>query len=295
LAHGLAQVLAAEDLTVIVNTADDFEWLGLTVCPDIDTVLYTLGEVEDPQNGWGRAGDTTHTLEALGRMGGPTWFRIGDADLATHLLRSRQLWEGLSLSEVTRNLAARLGVRQTVLPMTDDELQTRVLTEEGELAFQEYFVQQACKPRVLGFRFEGLQAAQASEAVLGALETAELIVVCPSNPYVSIDPILALPGVRERIMACPALAVSPIIGGAAVKGPAAKMMRELGHDPSAAEIARHYSGLVRGILIDTVDAGQAEAIQATGLRVRAAASLMRGAAGRAALARVALDFGRGLR
>jgi len=178
--------------------------------------------------------------------------------------------------------------------MTDDEMKTQVLTDEGDLAFQEYFVKRACEPRVLGFRFDGLETAQASDAVLGALERAELIVVCPSNPYVSIDPILSLPGVRERIQARPSLAVSPIIGGAAVKGPAAKMMRELGRDPSAAEIARHYSGLVRGIIIDTVDAGQAGSIQANGLRVRTAASLMHGAAGRAALARVALDFGRGL-
>jgi LPPG:FO 2-phospho-L-lactate transferase len=295
LAHGLAQNLTPEDLTVIVNTADDFEWLGLTVCPDIDTVLYTLAGVEDPKEGWGRAGDTMYALDALGRMGGPTWFRIGDADLATHLMRSQRLWQSLSLSEVTRSLAASLGVQQTVLPMTDDEMQTRVLTDEGELAFQEYFVRRGCEPRVLGFRFDGLDTAQASDAVLGALEAAELIIVCPSNPYVSIDPILSLPGVCERIRARPSVAVSPIIGGAAVKGPAAKMMRELGLDPCAAEIARHYSGLVRGIIIDTVDAGQAETIQASGMRARTAASLMRDAAGRAALARVALDFGRGLR
>jgi len=291
LAHGLAQILAPEDLTVIVNTADDFEWLGLTVCPDIDTVLYTLAGVEDAKLGWGRAGDTMYTLDALGRMGGPTWFRIGDADLATHLMRSRQLWEGLSLSEVTRALAADLGVRQIVLPMTDDEMQTQVLTDEGELAFQEYFVKRACEPRVLGFRFDGLETAQASDVVLGALELAELIVVCPSNPYVSIDPILSLPGVRERIQARPSLAVSPIIGGAAVKGPAAKMMREIGIEPSAREVARHYAGLARGIVIDTADASEKAAIEAMGMRVRVANSLMHGAQGRAALANVALDFG----
>lgn len=294
LAQGLAQCLAAEALTVVVNTGDDFEWLGLTVCPDLDTVLYTLAGVENREQGWGRAHDTSHVLAALGRLGGPTWFRIGDRDLAIHLRRSELLWKGDTLTEVTQELAEALGVGPRVLPMTDDELQTRVVTTEGELDFQDYFVKRACEPRVVGFRFEGAETAQASHDVLEALERAELVVLCPSNPFVSLDPILFLPGVRERVRSRPALAVSPIIGGAAVKGPAAKMMRELGLEPGVREIARHYAGTVRGLVIDTADAGDAAEIEALGLRVRAAPSLMRGLRGRAALARVVLDFGREL-
>jgi len=294
LAQGLAQCLAAEALTVVVNTGDDFEWLGLTVCPDLDTVLYTLAGVENRKQGWGRAHDTSHVLAALGPMGGPTWFRIGDRDLATHLRRSELLGGGHPLTEVTRLLAEALGVGPRVLPMTDDEVRTRVVTAEGELDFQDYFVKHACEPRVAGFRLEGAESAQASQDVLHALEEAELVVVCPSNPYVSLDPILSLAGVRERVRSRPALAVSPIIGGAAVKGPLAKMMRELGLEPSAREIARHYAGTVRGLVIDTADASDTPEIEALGLRVRAAPSLMRGPRGRAALARVVLDFGREL-
>ena len=294
LAQGLAQCLAAEALTVVVNTGDDFEWFGLTVCPDLDTVLYTLAGVENRKQGWGRAYDTGHVIGALGPMGGPTWFRIGDRDLAIHLRRSELLWKGHTLTEVTHVLAEALGVGPRVLPMTDDELRTRVITTEGELDFQDYFVKRACEPRVVGFRFEGAESAQASQDVLHALEEAELVVVCPSNPYVSLDPILSLPGVRERVRSRAALAVSPIIGGATVKGPAAKMMRELGLEPGVREIARHYAGTVRGLVIDTADAGDAPEIEALGLRVRAAPSLMRGRRGRAALARVVLDFGQEL-
>ncbi|MCX6027309.1 MAG: 2-phospho-L-lactate transferase [Chloroflexi bacterium] len=294
LAQGLAQCLADKALTVVVNTADDFEWLGLTICPDLDTVLYTLAGVENRKQGWGRAHDTVHALAALGQLGGPTWFRIGDRDLATHLRRSELLWKGHPLTEVTRVLAEALGVGPRVLPMSDDELRTRVVTAEGELDFQDYFVKRACEPRVVGFRFEGAETAQASQGVLEALAEAELVVVCPSNPYVSLDPILGLPGVGERVRNRPALAVSPIIGGAAVKGPAAKMMRELGREPSAREIARHYAGTVRGLVIDTADTGDTLEIEALGLRVRAAPSLMRGPRGRAALAQVVLDFGREL-
>ena len=294
LAHGLAQCLAAEALTVIVNTGDDFEWLGLTLCPDLDTVLYTLAGIENRKQGWGRARDTGHVLEALGPLGAPTWFHVGDRDLATHLRRSELLWKGYSLTEVTRVLAQALGVGPRVLPMTDDELRTRVVTPEGEMDFQEYFVKRACEPRVVGFRFEGLETAQASQAVLEALEHAELVVLCPSNPYVSLDPILSLPGIRERVRNRPALAVSPIIAGAAVKGPAAKMMRELGLEPGTREIARHFVGTVQGLVIDTADAGSTAEIEAMGLRVRATPSLMRGPSGRAALARVVLDFGQEL-
>ncbi len=291
LAQGLAQCLADDALTVVVNTGDDFEWLGLTLCPDLDTMLYTLAGVEDRQHGWGIANDTTHALEALGRMGGPTWFRIGDRDLATHLRRTELLWRGESLTDATRQLADALGLRARVLPMTDDELRTRVMTADGELSFQDYFVRKSCEPRVAGFRFDGEETAQASEAVLEALRDAELVILCPSNPYVSLDPILSLPEVRERVRSRAALAVSPIIAGAAVKGPAAKMMRELGLEPCAREIGRHYAGTVRGLVIDTADAGDAAAVEALGLRVRVAPSLMHGPPERRALAQAVLDFG----
>jgi LPPG:FO 2-phospho-L-lactate transferase len=294
LAQGLAQCLDEDALTVVVNTGDDFEWLGLTICPDLDTVMYTLAGVEDRTRGWGIAGDTVHALAALGQVGGPTWFHIGDRDLATHLRRSELLCKGDSLTEVTRQLAQAMGVGARLLPMTDDELRTRVVTVEGELSFQDYFVKRSCEPRVVGFRFEGADTAQASEAVLEALAGAELVILCPSNPYVSLDPILSLPEVRERVRSRPALAVSPIIGGAAVKGPAAKMMRELGLEPCAREIARHHAGTVRGLVIDAVDAGESAAIEALGLRVRAASSLMRGPRERRALAHEVLDFGREL-
>jgi LPPG:FO 2-phospho-L-lactate transferase len=274
LADGLAQVLPAGNLSVIVNVADDFEYYGLSISPDLDTVMYTLAGIANPETGWGIRDDTFHCLETLQQTGAPAWFRIGDRDLATHLARSRWLWEGEPLTKVTRRLCASHGVEARILPATDDMLRTIVETGEGDLEFQDYFVRRRCEPAVRGFRFNGLPSAFPTREVLAALESAHCVIFCPSNPFVSIAPILALPGIRERVAAKPSAAVTPIIGGTAVKGPAAKMMRELGREPAALEVAREYAGLARGFLLDRVDAGQAEAIAALGMRVRQTDTLM---------------------
>jgi len=290
LAHGLAQVLAPEQLTVVVNTGDDFEHLGFHISPDLDTVMYTLAGLANPETGWGLAGETWNFLEALGRLNGQTWFRLVDRDLATHVERSRRLWAGETLTEVTRALCAALGVRVTVLPMTDDALQTMVQTDEGELEFQEYFVHQQCRPRVSGFRFDGLDSAAPTDAVIEALEAAEAIIFCPSNPFVSLDPILALPGVRERVRQKNAVAVTPIVGGQALKGPAAKMLAELNLNVSPVTVAQHSAGLLRGFVLDSVDAALAPDLEALGLQVLVTDTIMRTESDRARLAQAVLNF-----
>jgi LPPG:FO 2-phospho-L-lactate transferase len=275
LADGLARILPPESLTVVVNVADDFELYGLTVCPDLDTVMYTLAGIAAPGTGWGIRGDTFHCLESLDRLGAPAWFRMGDRDLATHLARTRRLWDGDTLTQATRSLCAALGVRQTILPCTDDLLRTIVATEEGELEFQEYFVRRRFEPAVKGFYLRGMEAALPSREFLAALDEADAVVFCPSNPLVSLGPILALPGVREKIASGNAVAVTPIIGGRAVKGPLAKMYRELGRESSALEAAREYRGLLRGFLLDREDAGLAEAVGELGMKTALADTLMR--------------------
>jgi len=290
LAHGLARCLPPEQLTIIVNTGDDFVHLGLHIAPDLDTVMYTLAEIANPATGWGQVDETWNFLEALQRLQGETWFRLGDRDLATHIERSRRLWAGATLTDVTAQLCQALGVRSRLLPMTDDEVRTVVNTAEGELEFQEYFVHRQCRPVVQSFRFAGLESASATPAVYAALAHATAIVFCPSNPFVSLDPILNLPAVREQMQAKPTVAVSPIIGGQAVKGPAAKMLAELNLEVSALGVARHYQGLVRGFVLDTVDAALAPDIEALGLTVLVTDTLMKTEADRERLARVTLDF-----
>jgi len=290
LAHGLAQILRPEELTVVVNTGDDFEHLGLHISPDLDTVMYTLAGIANPETGWGLAGETWNFLDALGRLGGATWFRLGDRDLATHVERSHRLWSGQSLTEVTAALCASLGVRPRLLPMTDDIVSTIVRTDEGELEFQEYFVYRQCRPRVRGFRFHGLEHAFPTEAVLAALDAAGAILFCPSNPFVSLDPILSLPGIRERVRRRGAVAVSPIVGGQALKGPAAKMFAELGWEASAAAVAEHYAGLLRGFVLDTVDAGLKEKVESETVKVLVANTVMKTDSDRARLAREVLAF-----
>lgn len=284
LAHGLAQVLAPEQLTIIVNTGDDFEHLGLHISPDLDTVMYTLAGLANPETGWGLAGETWNFLEALGRLNGETWFRLGDRDLATHIERSRRLWAGETLTEVTRALCAALGIKVSILPMTDDALRTMVQTDEGELEFQEYFVHRQCQPRVSGFRFDGLQAAAPTEAVVEALDQADAIIFCPSNPFVSLDPILSLTEVRERVQRQRAIAVTPIVGGQALKGPAAKMLAELHLDVSPVAIAQHYDGLLRSFVLDVVDSALAPDLEALGLQVLVTDTIMRTESDRARLA-----------
>ena len=295
LALGLCDVL--EDpgrLTVVANTGDDFEHLGLKVCPDLDTLTYTLAGLANPETGWGRAGESGAFMEALGALGGETWFFLGDKDLAIHVERTRRLRAGESLSAVTSDLCARLGIQARIVPMSDDPVPTIVETEDGPLAFQHYFVRERCRPRVLGFRYEGAAQARPSVGFLDALAAPDLgaVIICPSNPYISIDPILAVPNVRAALEACraPVIAVSPIIGGQAVKGPTAKMMAERGIAPSAAAIAEHYAGLIDGFVLDEADRGEAAAIAAAGVAVEVTATMMTAREEKQALAHAVLAF-----
>lgn len=290
LADGLAQILPPDSLTLIVNTGDDFEHLGLHISPDLDTICYTLAGLASRTTGWGRADESWHFLEALDALGGPTWFRLGDRDLALHHERTRRLASGEPLSGVTRALAATMGVRSAVLPMTDDRVRTLVLTAEGEIPFQTYFVAMGCEPAVRGFRFSGAESARPAPGVLEALAGADVIVLCPSNPWVSLDPILALPGVRENVRAGVTVAVSPIVGGQALKGPAAKMFREMGIEPSAQAVATHLKDLIRGLVMDAEDSGQASRIEASGVRTLVTQTVMKGRQARRRLAEEVLGF-----
>ncbi|MCE2557077.1 MAG: 2-phospho-L-lactate transferase [Acidobacteria bacterium] len=300
LALGLSRVLPPEALTIVCNTADDFDHLGLRVCPDLDTVMYTLAGVSNRVTGWGQAHETWSFLEALSQLGGETWFRLGDRDLATHVERTRRLRNGESLTAVTDALCRALGVEAKVLPMTDDPVRTVVGTSGGELSFQHYFVRDRCAPAVTGFRFEGVDAARPAPDFLAALEedATAVIVVCPSNPFVSVDPMLALPGVEAafRNSPAPVIAVSPIVGGQAIKGPAAKMMEELQMPVTAAAVARHYRerDLLDGFVVDHADAGEAAEIEREGLPTLVTGTVMESLADRERLAREMLDFARSI-
>jgi LPPG:FO 2-phospho-L-lactate transferase len=291
LADGLAQILPPENLTVIVNTGDDFEHLGLYICPDLDTVCYTLAGLANAQTGWGRDGETWEALNTLAELGGPAWFRVGDRDLGLHLERTRRLRLGQPLSQVTKHICSTFGIGPRIIPMSDQPLPTWVETDQGELPFQEYFVRRQCQPKVNGFRFEGIENACPAPGVLASLQAAQLVVICPSNPWVSIDPILAVPGVRDAVRACPVLAVSPIIGGQAVKGPAAKMYAEMGIQPSALSVARHYNDLLSGFVLDRVDADQAPAVRALSIQPRVTDTWMKTRQDRRRLAEEVIDFG----
>ena len=284
LALGLAH--AGADLTVIANVGDDFEHLGVAVSPDIDTLVYTLSGLADAERGWGRSGETWSFMAALGELGGETWFNLGDRDLAMHVLRTARLAAGEPLSAVTADIARRLGVGATILPATDQPLRTVVGTAAGPLGFQQYFVRERTAPAVTGFSFEGAAAARPAPGVVEALEGAERIVICPSNPYISIDPILAVPGLRASVR--DAVAVSPIVGGNAVKGPTAKMMNELGLPSTSLEIARHYRGLISTLVIDRSDCGEADMIEAEGVKAVVAPTLMADLADRIRLARLVM-------
>ena len=254
LADGLAQLLPPDDLTVVVNTGDDFEHLGLSISPDIDTVCYTLAGLANPDTGWGRQAETFQALENIKKLGGPDWFRIGDLDLATHLERTRRLREGQSLSQITRHFCQVWGVGHLILPMSNQPIRTMVDTlDNGELPFQEYFVHRHCEPKIRGFRFAGIELAEPAPGLLKSIEEADAVVLCPSNPWVSIDPILAMVGLKSALATKTVLAVSPIIGGQTVKGPAAKMFTELGIQPSALAVARHYADLLSGFILDIID------------------------------------------
>jgi len=251
LLRGLVEVVDPNKLTVVVNTGDDDEFYGLHVSPDIDTILYTLGGLAPVRRGWGIAGDTFDARKALDRLYGPGWFRLGDQDLATHIYRTDRLRSGRSLSQCTAEMARSLGVRTTVLPVTDDRLRTFVDTAAGRLAFQEYLVKKRGRPRVRKVSYSGARRARPAPGVLEAIEGADAVVVAPSNPFVSIGPILAVPGVRRVLAAARdrAVAVSPLIAGRAVKGPLASMLRSMGSKPDAAAIARYYAGLVSTLVV----------------------------------------------
>ncbi|HEY9037088.1 MAG TPA: 2-phospho-L-lactate transferase [Pseudomonadales bacterium] len=296
LALGLSRVLPADELVIAVNTGDDFEHLGLTVCPDIDTVLYTLAGINDSERGWGVAGETWACMEQLERVGGETWFRLGDRDLALHLQRTHQLQHGLSLSAVTENLARQLGVAAAVWPMSDDPVRTIVNTDAGALPFQQYFVREQCRPRVKGFEFVGADGAQPLPALLALLRSDDLraVIICPSNPFVSVGPLLAMPVLRAALQAtrAPVIAVSPIVGGQALKGPAAKMMAELALPVTAAAVAAHYGDLLDGFVMDEQDAAQTAALAGTPVCVTH--TVMKTRADREQLARDTLAFAEAL-
>jgi LPPG:FO 2-phospho-L-lactate transferase len=295
LALGLERRFGA-GLTVIVNTGDDFEHLGLYVSPDVDTVVYTLGEVSDSERGWGRADETWQCMESLAAIGGDVWFKLGDRDLAMHLERTRQLRSGVSLSEFTASMAKRFRIAATVAPMSDDPVSTIVHTTEGAFPFQEYFVRRKCEPVLKHVEFKNAERARPSAAALAALEDRDLtaIVICPSNPYLSVDPILAVPSIRDAICkaAAPVVALSPLIGGKAVKGPTAKIFLELKKDCTPLTIARHYHGLIDGLIIDHEDRTSAAELP---LPVRVTGTLMRTLDDRERLAAESIAFAESVR
>ncbi len=294
--RGLVQVVAPEDITVVVNTGDDDWFHGLLVCPDLDTVTYTLAGAENPDTGWGLAGETFAAMDALDRYGAPTWFRLGDRDLATHLYRDERLRSGAPLSTIAAEIAAAWGVRSQLLPMSDDRVATRIDVRAGdgsvtELRMQEWFVRERAEPRVAAVHFEGVDGAAAAPGVLETLASAETIVVCPSNPVISIGPILAVPGVRDalRRRRDRVVGVSPIIAGAPVKGPADRLMDPLGMEVSCVGVARAYRDFCSALVIDAGDAARAAEVEALGVHAVATDTLMRDARVAAALARNTLD------
>lgn len=294
LAHGLQLAVGPGDLAVVVNTGDDAEFHGLVVCPDHDTVLYTLAGLADRERGWGLAGETWAAAEQLARLGEPTWFRLGDRDLALHVHRTRRLRAGERPTTIALDVAARLGVATRILPMADEPVRTRVRTADGWLAFQDWFVRLRAEPPVLEVAFDGIERARMTPEAEAAFSGADAVVICPSNPLVSIAPILAVPGIRPAIGAARergvrVAAVSPIVGGRALRGPADRMLAALGEEVSALGVARRYVGLVDAFVIDEADTALAAAIERLGLAAIVAPSVMTDDASRAALARVVLD------
>lgn len=273
---GLASVMPPEDITIIANTGDDIELFALRICPDIDTVTYTLAGVINKETGWGLKGDTFECLRSLARYDEASWFNLGDRDFATHIFRTNQLRNGRSLSEITDQIRRSLSVRSTILPMSDSYTPTRIVTDEGEMHFQEYFVRRRCEPRVREIRFDNIESAKPAPGVLNAIFDADAVVVCPSNPFISIGPILAVPGVRDAVRETKAtvIAITPIIGGKALKGPAADMLRYLGHEVSARGVAAMYSDFVDIFLLDETDAHLTKDLKTLDLEVFNANTIM---------------------
>lgn len=263
---GMVNCLTPENLTIIVNSGDDFNFLSLKICPDIDTICYTLAGISNPETGWGQNNDSWHALQSIRHLGGPDWFQIGDKDLGTHLERTRRLLDGESLSQVIHHFCEAWRIKYNILPMTDDTVSTIIRTiDRGDLSFQDYFVKNKCEPIIRDIKFKGIRTAKPAPGVLDSIEQADLIVICPSNPWVSIDPVLSVKGILSRIRKKPTIAVSPIIQGRALKGPAAKMFFELGIEPSALAVADHYQNTIRGLVIDQLDANYEDAIFKLGI------------------------------
>jgi LPPG:FO 2-phospho-L-lactate transferase len=299
LVDGLARILPGDSLTVIVNTGDDFNHFGLRICPDLDTVCYTLAGIANSRTGWGRADETWNAIDTIERLGGAAWFRLGDRDLGVHLERTRRLSDGKSLSEICRHFCTSWKIKPLVIPMSDDPVSTLVHSSEGDLPFQEYFVKRQCAPRVNGFDFLGAETALPAPGVLEAVHEAELIVICPSNPWVSIDPILTIPGIRDAIVSDRkrkrVVAVSPIIQGRTIKGPAAKMFKEMGISPSAASVANHYGaidsgGLLSGFIFDILDVDERAAINELGIPTKITNTIMKDVKDRVSLAGEVTNF-----
>ncbi|MFZ5784553.1 MAG: 2-phospho-L-lactate transferase [Pseudomonadota bacterium] len=292
LALGLSRVLPPDALLIVANTGDDFEHLGLSISPDIDTLTYVLAGLDNTAQGWGRRDETWSFMETIATLGGADWFRLGDRDLALHVERTRRLKAGETLSAITADVCRHLGVAPRILPMSDDRVRTRVLSADGWIDFQDYFVRQQCRPVVRALAFEGAATARPQANVLAALRgKVRAVVICPSNPFISIEPILAVPGLRDALAGCgaPVVAVSPIVGGAAVKGPTAKMMQELGLAVSAATVAARYGDLLDGLVVDRIDA------PGIAVRQHVAPTLMSSVADKEALARTVLAFADSLR
>ena len=294
LAHGLSKVVRPDDLVTVVNTGDDFQHLGLHISPDLDTVMYTLAEVADPDRGWGITGETWAFMEAISRFEEETWFNLGDKDLATHLYRTRALKQGLGLAAVTRALSRSFGMEHRIIPMTDDPLQTLIVTDEGTLPFQDYFVRLGCRPGVRAVEFCGSDKARPHPDFAALISGHELdaIILCPSNPFLSIDPILSLEGIRSSLQSAgaPVVAVSPIIGGKALKGPAAKIMKELDMPANNLSIAEYYGDFLDGLIIDTADARETRAIEKLGIKVKVTNTVMHSVQDRIDLAETTLRF-----
>jgi len=260
LALGLSKILAADELMFAVNTGDDFTHLGLHICPDIDSLTYALAELNNTELGWGRSGETWQFIETLSSLGGEDWFRLGDRDLALHMRRTELLHSGKTLTEATSTIATALGIKHCIAPMSNDEVRTIVHTDRGALAFQHYFVRERCQPKVTHFEFDGVAHAPLNPLIKACLDDCDGVIICPSNPYVSVDPLLAIAGVRDALGDLPVIAVSPIVGGMAIKGPAAKMMQELQVPATAQAVASHYGDLLDGFILDQTDANQAAQI-----------------------------------
>lgn len=292
LANGLSRLLAPDNLCIVVNTGDDFEYLGLYICPDIDTVTYNLAGLNDPNTGWGLNKDTYAVLDAMETYGHSKWFKLGDRDFATHIERTRLMHSGHNLGQITKKIAENLGVKHTILPMTNDPVRTQIITENEEtIPFQEYFVRFQSIPIVKRILFDGIEKSSLPDIVAASMESSDFVIICPSNPFVSIDPILSVPGASSILQTKTVIAVSPLIDGKTLKGPAAKMMKEFGLKPSSLNIAKHYQSLIAGIVIDYRDEHEKDAISHCGIIPIVTDIYMPDVDSQVNLAKQVIDFG----